>query len=348
MQIARTLVTLLAGLALAAILFQAMLYYVRHRWRRTACAGDNHGSMAGRTVSRLSAFGAECVAFCVAIAASPWRRAPPCAQSPARSLRGRSSGTPTGRSIPADFVAPPRNTPGIPASVTPCQRGVSTAGRTEPSAAQTPGRRPVVLVHGYALSGASFGLMARRLRQDGWTWVWPINHVPAFGNIDRNVDTLAAAVDEVRRLSGADRVDIVAHSMGGLVARAFIRNRGPAAVHRVITLGTPHCGTVYGNLVGWADPMVGQMQMDSAFLDALSQDDPVPEVTRVVSIYSLFDAVVVPPQNAYYPGACNIEIDGVGHNALLLSRRVYDLVRENLAADDTDATNDFNKDSAEV
>lgn len=293
MQLARTMLTLLAGLLLGAALFQALLYYVRHRWGHAACPGDDRSPMVGRTIGNLSAFGAECVAFSVAMATSPWRRAPQGAQSPAR-------------------------------------------------------RRPVILIHGYALSGASFALMARRLRHDGWTWVWPINHVPAFGDIGRNVETLAAAIDEVRRLSGAARVDIVAHSMGGLVARAFLRHRGTTAVHRVITLGTPHCGTVYGKLVGWADPMVGQMQIDSAFLDALSQNDPVPEVARVISIYSLFDAVVVPPQNAYYPGACNIEIDGVGHNALLLSRRVYDLIRENLADDENDAQTDFMTEGAQV
>jgi triacylglycerol esterase/lipase EstA (alpha/beta hydrolase family) len=293
MEAARTLLTFFSTLLLGAAGFQALLYLVRHRRGSAARPADERGPMVARILSGLASFSAECAAFCVAMATSPWRRAP-----------GRA-----------------------------------------PFAAQ---RRPIVLIHGYALSGASFALMARRLRRDGWTWVWPINHVPAFGDIDRNVGTLAAAVDEVRRLSGAGRVDIVAHSMGGLVARAFVRNGGAAVVHRVITLGTPHCGTVYGNLVGWADPMVRQMQIDSAFLDALSHEDPVPELARVVSIYSLFDAVVVPPKNAYYPGACNIEIDGVGHNALLLSRRVYDLIRENLAADDTDSQNDFMRGDAQV
>jgi triacylglycerol esterase/lipase EstA (alpha/beta hydrolase family) len=205
-------------------------------------------------------------------------------------------------------------------------------GKPSPPAA-APQRRPVILLHGYGLGAGSLALLARRLRRDGWTWVWPVNHVPMLGDIRRNVDALAAAVDEVRKLSGADRVDIVAHSMGGLVTRAFIKTGGAVAVHRVITLGTPHRGTVYGNLVGWADPMVGQMRIDSTFLDELSRDDRVPNDTNVVSIYSLFDAVVVPPENAYYAGACNIQIDGVGHNALLLSRRVYELIRENLAVD---------------
>jgi triacylglycerol esterase/lipase EstA (alpha/beta hydrolase family) len=214
--------------------------------------------------------------------------------------------------------------------------GASVWRRKPNPPAAAPRRRPVLLIHGYGLGAGSLAVMARRLRRDGWTWVWPVNHAPILGDIRRNVDALAAAVDEVRRLSGADRVDIVAHSMGGLVTRAFIKTGGAVAVHRVITLGTPHRGTVYGNLVGWADPMVGQMRIASAFLDELSRDDRVPDYTNVVSIYSLFDAVVVPPENAYYAGACNIQIDGVGHNALLLSRRVYELIRENLAADYAD------------
>jgi triacylglycerol esterase/lipase EstA (alpha/beta hydrolase family) len=104
-------------------------------------------------------------------------------------------------------------------------------------------------------------------------------------------------------------------------------------VHRVITLGTPHRGTSHGVVGGWIDPMVRQMQVDSPFLGELAQDDRVPDETHFVSIYSMFDAVVVPPENAHYSGALNIQIEDVGHNSLLLSRRVYTLIRENLEAE---------------
>jgi hypothetical protein len=67
-------------------------------------------------------------------------------------------------------------------------------------------------------------------------------------------------------------------------------------------------------------------------LGRLAERDVVPELVECVSIYSADDAIVVPAANAYYPGALNIEVRGLGHLSLLFSRRVYQLVRENLAA----------------
>src|SRR5213080_3211372 len=103
---------------------------------------------------------------------------------------------------------------------------------------------PVVLLHGYAQHPANFLWLARRLARDGWRHLYPVAHVPVGGDIEQSARRLAAALDRIRRASGATQVDIVAHSMGGLVARAYIRTRGRASgIGRLITLGTPHQGT---------------------------------------------------------------------------------------------------------
>jgi len=194
-------------------------------------------------------------------------------------------------------------------------------------------RPPVVLLHGYAQHSANFLWLARRLRRDGWRHLYALAHVPVGGDIERSARRLGAALDRIRRATGAPRIDIVAHSMGGLVARAYIRGRGRACgVGRLVTLGTPHQGTdIFPRLR--LDPMVGQMRPDSPLLVRLAADDPVPQLVDCISIYSGDDAVIVPPGRAYYPGAFNIEVRGLGHMSLLFSRRVYALVRENLAAD---------------
>ena len=127
-------------------------------------------------------------------------------------------------------------------------------------------------------------------------------------------------------------VDVVAHSMGGLVARACVRAGGATSgIGRLITLGTPHQGSLAFAWLG-LDPMLGQMRPGSPFLDRLCGDDRVPAVAECISIYSADDALVLPPAAAYWPGAFNIEVRGIGHMSLLFARRVYDLVRENLAA----------------
>ena len=119
--------------------------------------------------------------------------------------------------------------------------------------------------------------------------------------------------------------------MGGLVARASLR-AGAAGIHRIITLGTPHQGTRAFPWLG-ADPMLRQMRPGSPCLQRLAAFDAAPHGAELISIYSLDDALVVPPANGYCPGAFNIEVRGPGHMSLLFSRRVYELVRENLAAE---------------
>jgi len=193
-------------------------------------------------------------------------------------------------------------------------------------------QRPVVLLHGYAQHSANFLWLARRLRRDGWTHVYSIAHRPIFGDIAGSAERLGATLDEIRRACHAPALDVVAHSMGGLVARAHVRARaGASGVARLITLGTPHQGTeIFRRLA--RDPMVAQMRPEADFLRGLADAGPPPAVD-CVSIYSADDAIVVPPSAAYWPGAFNIEVRGLGHHGLLFSRRVYDLVRENLAAD---------------
>ena len=193
-------------------------------------------------------------------------------------------------------------------------------------------RRPVVFLHGYAQHSANFLWLARRLRRDGWLHLYSVRHTAAWGDIERSGERLRSALDRIVRDSGAPAVDIVAHSMGGLVARAGLRAGGAPPVGRLITLGTPHQGTAAVRWLG-RDPMIAQMRTGSTLVRGLAADDPVPSRTDVTAIYSIDDALVIPARNGYYPGAFNIEVRGLGHASLLFSRRIYGLVRENLAAD---------------
>lgn len=193
-------------------------------------------------------------------------------------------------------------------------------------------RRPVLLLHGYAQHPANFLWLARRLRRDGWSHVFTLRHASMFGDVERNATRLAATIDRIREATGTSAVDVIAHSMGGLVARAYVCSRGAdSGIARLVTLGTPHQGThIFRRLAH--DPMLTQMRPDSPLMRRLAADDPVPALVDCIAIYSSGDAVVTPPSNGYYKGAFNIEVAGTGHMSLLFSRRVYDLVRENLEA----------------
>jgi hypothetical protein len=70
----------------------------------------------------------------------------------------------------------------------------------------------------------------------------------------------------------------------------------------------------------------------SQFLNTLNAADRVPQQFDVIAIHSPFDAMILPPRNAEYANAFNIRLDGVGHNTLLFSSKVYRLIAENLSA----------------
>jgi pimeloyl-ACP methyl ester carboxylesterase len=200
-----------------------------------------------------------------------------------------------------------------------------------PPAAARRGRdagRPVVLLAGGVQHPLTFLWLVRRLRRDGWQPLARV--VPAWGGIDERAAALGRTIAAIRRRAGTATVDLVAHGRGGLVARAYLRSAGPpSGVARLITVGTPHQGT---EALPW-----GALRPGSPFLVRLAADDPVPALVEAVAIHSRQDAAVAPKARAYYPGAFNIEVGGPGHLALLVSRRVYALVRENLAAETSPA-----------
>ncbi len=81
------------------------------------------------------------------------------------------------------------------------------------------------------------------LEADGFTVFHP--NQDFAGPVDRRAEQLKARVNEAISITGADRVRIIAHSMGGLDARHMIVDKGMAEkVASLTTIGTPHLGTI--------------------------------------------------------------------------------------------------------
>ncbi len=189
---------------------------------------------------------------------------------------------------------------------------------------------PVVLLHGFGMNRASVALLAARLRGDG-RQVFTVNYSSLGADTGAMAEQLARSIRSLLDQTGAERVDVVAHSWGGVIARAVARHHGGLSfIGALVTLGSPHQGSALADLVKWSH--LRQMRSGSRYLTALAEDDPVPGAIKVTAISSLFDAIVFPAANAEYPGATNVSIDYVGHMSLLLSARVYDLVKEALDA----------------
>ncbi|MCZ7567210.1 MAG: hypothetical protein M5U01_01245 [Ardenticatenaceae bacterium] len=107
-------------------------------------------------------------------------------------------------------------------------------------------RLPVILVHGYTdapdVYRSQFHFLARWLRQDGWPVFYAADLTPDAPLLD-NAARLARTIAQARADTGADRVLLIAHSLGGLTARVYL---GSDLYHNdvagLVTLGTPHAG----------------------------------------------------------------------------------------------------------
>ena len=193
---------------------------------------------------------------------------------------------------------------------------------------------PVLLIHGYVNNAGAMWRLWQALCRDGVA-VHTLNLEPVYGGIDRFAPLIEARIRAIRAITGAAQVIVVCHSMGGLAARAYLRhcalNRLDPGVAKVVTLGTPHHGTVLAR-IEWS-PNGRQMVPGNAWLTALAaheqgaQGAPAAWACPLVSIYSLDDNIVTPPRSSHLEGARNIVLEGIGHISLPLSRRVIELVR---------------------
>lgn len=190
---------------------------------------------------------------------------------------------------------------------------------------------PVLLVHGYGCNSGYWSYLLPRLDRNGISHA-SIDLEPVGGAIDDYVPALQNAVEELCAATGAPQVAIVAHSMGGLVARAWMRAHGSARVARIVTLGTPHHGTSLANFGPGAN--AAQMRRSkgeaSGWLRALAESEDAARRALITSIFSHHDNIVAPQTSSVLAGARNIALGGVGHVALGCNGRVLDTVMEEL------------------
>lgn len=190
-------------------------------------------------------------------------------------------------------------------------------------------RRGVVFIHGLGCNRGFWTPWLRQLRATQRPFI-AVNLEPPGGDIDRHVPTVEDAVQRLIAATGLAPV-LVCHSMGGLVARAWLRDQegGPPRVHKVVTIATPHQGTWLAHLSRAAHGV--QMRLGSDWLGRFGKEaagPPFPSLPPFVCWYSNADNMVFPPTTATLPGADNRLVPGVAHVALAFEPRV---LRETLA-----------------
>ncbi|MCA1726182.1 MAG: alpha/beta fold hydrolase [Actinobacteria bacterium] len=186
---------------------------------------------------------------------------------------------------------------------------------------------PIVMVHGWFHNRSGFFVMRRALRRVGFAHLFDMNLNPIRQNVQSLAARLSERVDQVMAQTGADHVHLIGHSLGGIVARYYVQNLGGAErVDTVITLGTPHGGTVAA--FGAAGRLARQLRPGSTFLRALD-GSARPSGVRWIAFSTNLDVLVVPSRNARLEvealDAENVLIRDLGHMSLLVSP---DLIHE--------------------
>ena len=185
-----------------------------------------------------------------------------------------------------------------------------------------PGKCPILLVHGYGCSRGVWWLLRRRLEAAGHT-VASISLAPPYTSLGKMVPQLHQRIESVCAANGSQQLTLIAHSMGGLICRSYLARHGNARVKHLLTLATPHTGTVLAK-IGFGKN-AREMTPGSLWLrDMASEKLAIP----VTCLRNPYDNYVIPQDNQRLTGARDVELPAVGHIAMLYDRRVANLLLE--------------------
>ena len=177
---------------------------------------------------------------------------------------------------------------------------------------------PVVLIHGFFCNRGFWWYIRRGLKARGAAFCETVDLEPPFGDIDAYAPALRRAVDRLISHSRQRQVALVCHSMGGLAARSLMAADPAfaAKIATIVTLGTPHHGTVLAWLSRGTN--VREMRPGSAWLQRLNRQ-PDPVAVHRTSIYSHYDDIVAPQDSSSVEGWRNVGLVGPGHLAMAFS-----------------------------
>ncbi|MGK7922077.1 MAG: esterase/lipase family protein [Trichodesmium sp.] len=187
---------------------------------------------------------------------------------------------------------------------------------------------PVLLIHGIFDTIKIFDKMSQYLKKLGWE-VYSLNLVPNYGivGLDKLAEQVANYVDQT--FSSEQPIDLIGFSMGGIVSRYYVQRLGGIdKVKRFITISSPHNGTLTGYALNLAAP--NQMRPKSDFLEDLNQDIDVLEKINFTSIWTPYDAMILPARSSQIPVGKDIKIDVLLHAWMVSDEKVLKVIVEEL------------------
>ncbi len=128
-----------------------------------------------------------------------------------------------------------------------------------------------------------------------------------------NINNLKDKIEAVKTQTGAQKVDIIAHSMGGLIVKRYLTKYGPDSVDQFIDIATPHLGApkafkilMYGDDMGFN--LLGVLKLNPERVKFISQNMP--------AVYQLL------PSQAYF------DVNNPGYRSYIAD--IYDLDNNNI------------------
>jgi len=196
---------------------------------------------------------------------------------------------------------------------------------------QAPGEvrhgRPVLLVPGWSLNRASMLLLAQRLEAA---------HRPALAidlpptlDVAKAAAVVESAAGELARATQSEKIDVIAHSRAGLVARWWIQKRGgDRLVERLVTLGSPHGGT---KIAAFLPHDVALDFFPGGRVVRELAAAPLPESVRFVAVNAEAEYMILPPGNDELPKpGLNLRVEGCGHLGVLFSMPAFTAIKNAL------------------
>jgi len=190
---------------------------------------------------------------------------------------------------------------------------------------------PILFVHGYVESASLWNTMIANFEKDGYAKselsaytynTGTSNKTLAETEVKSHVESLLKANP------GATKVDIVAHSMGSLNTRWYIKfvAGGQEKVDDWVSLGGPNHGTETANACFQTSCV--EMRVGSKFLSELNAGDETPGTVNYGTWWSPCDEIINPDSSVALSGATNTKTACLSHTALTTDKTVYEQVRE--------------------
>jgi len=198
-------------------------------------------------------------------------------------------------------------------------------------------RKPVLLIHGWLGNRGALSMLENRLKKEGFP-VFSID-LGTFNvdKIQKSAKFIAEKIEKLAEKYRFDRIDVIAHSMGGLIGLYYVKKlNGAKRIQRLICIGTPFGGTKWayaGMLLGLSTfaLSLGQMRPGSQFLKELLSG-AMPVETEIVCLAASED-ILVSPNSALLAQAKNYLLPR-GHAALVVSEQIYRFLSALLKGED--------------